>query len=164
MRFEYILLIMLTVFPLIYKLGYWQAIFSQQNYSIRNFTGYLLSQQGRESLFHFWTLLEFPVFLVCFVPFFDPNFEYLFYPMFFYFLVFYNVFVLWKLFRKKMHVPKLDVLTIVVVFFVILEYIGPIIYPISIYITIMSTLLFVPVYFMASSLALYIFTPKKTYE
>lgn len=162
MRFEYILLLMLTVFPLIYKLGYWQAVLAEKNSNIREFFSYIISKQGRESLFHFWTLLEFPILVVCFIPFFDPNFEYLFYPMFFYFLVFYNVFVLGKIFRKKIHLPNTSRLSYLTIFLVLLEYISPILYPISIYVTIMATLLFIPLYIMFSSFILTLFTTKIT--
>lgn len=162
MRFEYILLLMLTVFPLIYKLGYWQAVFVEKNSNIRDLISYIISKQGRESLFHFWTLLEFPVFIICIVPFFDPNFEYLFYPMFFYFLVFYNVFVLGKMFRRKIFLPSFSKLSYFTIFLVLLEYISPIFYPMSIYVTIMSTLLFIPLYIMFSSFLLSLFIPKIT--
>ncbi len=162
MRFEYILLLMLTVFPLIYKLGYWQAVFTEKDSNIRDFISYIMSKQGRESLFHFWTLLEFPIFIVCLVPFFDPNFEYLFYPMFFYFLVFYNVFVLGKIFRKKIHLPNASWISYLTIFLVLLEYISPTLYPISIYVTIMSTLLFIPLYIIFSSFILTLFIPKIT--
>jgi hypothetical protein len=161
MRFEYILLVILSVFPLIYKLWYWQSIFQQQWNSILHFSKFFLTKEGRESVFHFWTALELPIFILSFVPLFNHPFEYLFYSMFFYFLVIYNVFVLWKIFRKKINLPVKNLFLCLVLSFVWIFFILLLVYPLSIYAYIASTLLFIPILLIISQLILNIVANKK---
>lgn len=145
MRFEYILLLILSVFPLIYKLWYWQHIFKLHSYNMRDFLNFLPTKQGRESMFHFWTSLEFPIFILAFVPLIDKPFEYFFYSIFFYFLVLYNIFVLGKILRKKIYLPEKNALSYIIFSIIIFLFSLPILFPLSIYLYISSVLLWIPV-------------------
>lgn len=146
MRFEYILLLILSVFPLIYKLWYWQHIFKLQSNNIWSFIKFLVTKEGRESVFHFWTSLELPIFVLSFGPIFNPPFEYFFYSIFFYFLVFYNIFVLWKIFRKKIFLPEKNIILLITLTLIWLLFSLPIFFQLSIYLYITSILLFIPLW------------------
>jgi len=148
MRVEYIFLTILSLLPLMYKIWYWQRILLELKSKKQSFRKYLLSKQGRESCFHFWTLLEFPILLVWFFPLTDSNFEYLWYPMFFYFMLIYNIYVIWKVFRKKIFFPRINLIFLWIVVFSLSLLSLSSVYPQSIYILISSILLIIPFIFL----------------
>jgi len=150
MRFEYVLLLLLSIFPLIYKLWYWQQVFVEQWKSISQFYSYLISKQAKNSYTHFWTILEIPVLLVCIIPILDPPFEYLFYSMFFYFLILYNIFIFWKIWRKKIHLPNKNIFSLILWLIISMTLMIPIIYPITIYLFISWALLSIPIYIIVT--------------
>ena len=161
MRFEYILLLILSVFPLIYKLWYWQTVFDEYSNSIRNFSSYFITKQGRENCSHFWTLLELPIFFFAFLPLFYTPFEYLYYSIFFYFLVIYNIFVLGKILRKKIYLPQRNIFLCITFLIIWAFFIVPIIFPLSIYIYISSVLLLIPLILVISQSIMHVCHYKK---
>lgn len=156
MRMEYIFLVILTILPLLYKIWYWQYIFYKHKNKVQTFRIYLLSKQGRESCFHFWTLVEFPILLAWILPLIDSNFEYLWYPMFFYFMLIYNIYVLWKLLRKKIYLPIKDIFLVQILWVIWVWFLIPIIFPVSIYLYITSVLLCIPFFIIISYWILHI--------
>lgn len=149
MRFEYILLLILSMLPILYKLWYWDAVFRENNNSIQKTLHFLKTQEGREKLFHFWSILELPLFLLSFVVFIDEPFEILLFPAFFYLLLLYNVFVIGKILRKNLEYPSITLYTSFIVWCILLSM------SISIYLNnnlvytaISHLLLFIPLYFI----------------
>jgi len=145
MRVEYIFLLILSLLPLIYKIWYWQQIFLEQKKWDIDFWKYLLRKQGRASYTHFWTMLEFLIMLAWILPIIDKNFEYLWYPMFFYFLIIYNIYVLWKILRKKIFLPQADIMFLCITLLSMILLSLSIVFSQSIYFLISMTLLFIPI-------------------
>lgn len=145
MRIEYIFLLILSLLPLTYKIWYWQHIFLQQKRLNIHFWKYLVGKQGRKTYFHFWTLLEFPVMLAWILPLLDSNFEYLWYPMFFYFLIMYNIYVIWKILRKKIYYPHINIIFLWIIVISLFFLSISLYFSRSIYILISLILLSIPV-------------------
>jgi len=160
MRFEYILLLILSIFPLIYKLWYWQRVFLEYENNIRQFIYFLTSKQGRKQCSHFWTLLEIPIFLLAIVPIFNAPFEYFYYSILFYFLIIYNIFVLWKICRKKIYLPIKNIFLIQILSVIWVIFIIPVFFPVSIYLYITSILLCIPLYIIVTQCIIRLFTRK----
>jgi len=151
MRFEYILLLILSVLPIVYKLWYWDSIFRKQNYSIKEFFQYIKTREWRDRLLHFWTILEIPIFLISFIIFINEPFEILLFNAFFYLLLLYNIFVIGKIVRKNIDYPRISILIFGVLGCTIFDLIVSMYMSyIFIYTIISGVLLFMPVYFIAS--------------
>lgn len=164
MRFEYILLICIFLLPCIYKLWYWQDVFRSQNNDIKNFGSFVKSREGSESLLHFWVFLEIPLLCMSILPFFNPPFEIFLFSIMFYFGLLYNVFVIGKILRKKIQFPKINIILILTVIFLIFD--GVLALSIDerfLYIFLVSLLLFMPLYFIIA-IFLSKFLNKKTTE
>lgn len=144
MRFEYVLLLLLSILPLIYKLWYWQYVFREQENSVRGFWKYFFSREGRDSYSHFWTILELPILCMGVLPMLSLPFEYLFYGIFFYFLVIYNIFVWGKILRKKIYFPHKNKETFLSIALVACFSSIVFLFPISVYVFIICTLLSIP--------------------
>jgi len=150
MRIEYILLIVLFVLPIMYKLWLWGSIFESQSYDLKNFYQYIKTQPGKRYIYHFWILLEFPIFLLSFIPLFDSPFEILLYSFMFYFGVLYNIFVIWKILRKNFIVPIYHKIIFLVFLLILIEGIFTVlVYEKYLYTYLSWLLLFMPVYFIA---------------
>lgn len=151
MRFEYILLIILFTLPVMYKLSLWASIFESQNYDFKKFYTYLKTRQGREQIFHFWILLELPIFIVSFIPFFSAPLEILLFSIMFYFAILYNIFVVWKILRKKIIIPKYHFILFLVFLLIFIDGVFWILlYEKYVYTYVSWLLLFMPVYFIAA--------------
>lgn len=151
MRFEYILLLFLSILPIVYKLWYWEEIFKNNKYSLKLFFRYIKTAQWRDKLFHFWTTLEIPLFLISFVVFISAPFEILLFNAFLYLLLLYNVFVIWKILRKTIEYPSKSALIFLVILCMLFDILATFyINSMLIYVAISSVLLFAPLYFIAS--------------
>ena len=113
--FDYIELFILAFLPMLYKLLFWLYTIQLKEYRWDRFKEYLLTNQGKTALFSVFSIVEFVLFIVSaliWIPYFIKT-PYLvtfwgtFYHIFFWFLVIENIFVLWKLFRKRILKPKL---------------------------------------------------------
>ena len=93
MTLELIMLLGLTILPIFYKLNLWLHLFEKKNF---------LSPWSKKKLFSFWFPIELLLFVLSLSLSFDKNLEIIFFPIVFYFLCFYNIFVLWKIFRKRL--------------------------------------------------------------
>lgn len=151
MRFEYILLICVFILPIIYKLWYWQDIFEQNDYNLSKFWKYIRSKQGNESLLHFWIFLEIPILCLSIVPLFNPPFEIFLYNIMLYFGLLYNIFVLGKIFRKKMIFPRVNNIFIFTVLLFLFDWVASyLVNYIYLYIFLSCWLLLMPLYFIAA--------------
>jgi hypothetical protein len=142
MPFEYILLLIVSIFPIKYKLSYWSYFFSQWNQSMRSIL---------KHSYHFWIFVEIPIFVMSFVVFFDQVFELFLYSIFFYFLLLYNVFVIGKTMRWYNYTfmsNKVSYLSIVLLFLSLAPLF--ILYTASVYFIISTLMLFIPIYFYVS--------------
>jgi len=142
MRFEYVFLIWLSILPIIYKLAYWQISMKETDYKIFS------TKQGRERLFHFWFFLELPFFLLAFVPFIQDAFEILLYGLFFYFLILYNIFVVWKIVRKKINFPVINWQSVCIVLILLSQWLLLYFYPMCIYAALGWSFVLMPIYFL----------------
>ena len=107
LTFEQILLILALILPIVYKYSFWFYTIQLKEYRWDRFREYILSPQWKRAIFNFWFFIELPLFIVSFSVFFDKWLELILFPVIFWFLVIYNIFVIWKIKRKKILVPKL---------------------------------------------------------
>lgn len=90
MDFEHTLLLLLFILPLAYKMAFWKDIFGRDwTFSAKIKLGYS----------HFWTYIEFPLFLGSFVVYFNPDLEIFFYNFLLYLFALMHVFLFWKILR-----------------------------------------------------------------
>lgn len=155
MRFEYILLICVFILPIIYKLWYWQSIFMSQNNDIKEFSSFIKSKQGNDSILHFWIFLEIPILCLSIVPLFNAPFEIFLYSIMFYFALLYNIFVIWKILRKKILYPKVNRILLLTVLVILCDWILSFLIDVKyLYVFLASLLLFMPIYLLVTLMLL----------
>lgn len=146
----YILLLIISILPIFYKLSFWFYTIQLKEYRIDRFKEYLSTLQWKNALFNFWFFLELPLLIISLTVFFNKAFENIVYPITFYFLLIQNIFVLWKIFRLKIKIPKftkrllvtktlLVLILIILLYFVLTKNTG------FIYLYILSILNFTPI-------------------
>ncbi len=106
MAIDYIWLLLLIILPLFYKISFWSFLIQLKEYRIDRIKEYIKTPQWNHALFNFWFIIELCLLIYAITIFFNSRLEILVYPAFFYFLIFQNIFVLWKIFRKKLILPK----------------------------------------------------------
>lgn len=155
MRFEYVLLICAFVLPTIYKIWLWQNIFDSRSNEVRKIWKFLKSKQGSDALLHFWIFLELPLFALCIVPFFNPPFEIFLFSIMFYFALLYNIFVIWKILRKKILYPKVNRILLLTVLVILCDWILSFLIDVKyLYVFLASLLLFMPIYLLVTLMLL----------
>ena len=163
MLIDYLILLILVFLPIYYRYSLWLYCLESVEYDVNSFFDILKTTEWKNVIFNFWFFIEiilliFTIFLII-----NPPFEIIYYNIFFYFLILQNIFVLWKIFRKKMLIgtmQKTNLITILLLLFFfclglfVINYIQiwQILYPYLI-----LTLLFSPI---LSSLIIF-FIPKK---
>ena len=120
MQFEHFLLLILAILPFIYKYSFWLYTIQLKEYRWDRLKEYLSTKQWKSAIFNMWFFLELPLLIGSFVIFYDKNFEIIIFPIIFYFMITYNVFVLWKVIRKNLLKPKLTSRLLLIVAFFIL--------------------------------------------
>jgi len=90
MTLEFIMLLSLTILPIYYKMNLWVYLFEQKKFS---------SDFWKQKLFNFWFPIELLFLILSYGLFYDSKLEIIFFPIFFYLLAFYNIFVIWKMVR-----------------------------------------------------------------
>lgn len=116
---EYYLLLFLSILPLINRFLFWFYVIQLKEYRCDRFREYLLTPQWKSALFNMWTVIELPLLFVSLAIFINPPFEIIIYNVLFVFLIIQNIFVIRKLFSKKILKPKLTwrlALTIILFF------------------------------------------------
>jgi UDP-N-acetylmuramoyl-tripeptide--D-alanyl-D-alanine ligase len=106
MNWENVLLTLLFTLPFFYKLSFWLYTIQLKEYRLDRFKEYIITPQGKQAVFNFWFLIEVPFFLICFSIFYNDLLSFIFIPVLFHFLLIENVFVLWKIFRKRVLIPQ----------------------------------------------------------
>lgn len=162
MNWNYIILLLVFLFPLFYRFLLWRDIFSHRNYTLLNMKEYFVSREGREQLFHFLVFLEMPFFVMSFSLVFDPKMEIFLFPLTFYFLLIENIFVFGRIFRKDISFARWTYRdTLALVFFCGLFFIAFTYLPDNfIYYIVFGSLFLLPVYFLMLS-SVFSFLKKK---
>lgn len=93
MSFELILLLLCTILPVFYTANLGLFLYEWKKY---------LTTFWKNKLINFWFPIIGLLFILSFWLFFDKNLEMIFFPICFYFLIIYNIYVLWKVFRGKL--------------------------------------------------------------
>lgn len=145
MSFDYIMLLLVSFLPILYKLLFWLYVFQLKDYRIDRLRDYFSTSQWKNAIFNFWFLIEIPVFILSFTYLIYSPLEYILFNLVFYFLLLQNIFVLWKVFRKRIFKPKLTsrLLLLISVYVLLLSIIYNFIWN-YIYVFIMLCLVFTP--------------------
>jgi UDP-N-acetylmuramoyl-tripeptide--D-alanyl-D-alanine ligase len=125
---DYILLLIVSALPILYKYSFWLYAIQLKEYRWDRFKEYLTTPQWFSAIFSFWFLIELPLIIATSTIFFDPMFEIIIYPVIFYFLIIQNIFVIWKMIRKKIIKPKMTSRLLITVFILWIGIIGTIYY------------------------------------
>ena len=150
-EFSQLLLILLTILPFFYKYSFWLYTIQLKKYRWDRFREYLGTPQWKRAVFNFWFFIEFPLLIVWSTIFLNRLFEYMIFPVIFYFLVFYNIFVLWKLRRRNFLKPKFTGRILMVILLLIIWTIVDFYFILfgaywsSVYVYILGSLIFAPV-------------------
>ncbi|MDQ7009116.1 MAG: UDP-N-acetylmuramoyl-tripeptide--D-alanyl-D-alanine ligase [Candidatus Gracilibacteria bacterium] len=112
--FDYILLFILALLPLFYKLSFWLYTIQLKEYRFDRFKEYIFTKQGKSALFNIFFILELFLlvyYLMIWGIYFSENvyniaFWGIGYNIMFYYLVILNIFVIGKIFRKRILKPK----------------------------------------------------------
>ena len=106
MQFWQLLLILVLILPLIYKYSFWLYTIQLKEYRWDRFKEYIFTPQWKSALFNFWFFIELPLLLLSASIFLDIYLIHIIHPIIFYFLVFVNIFVIWKIIRWRFLKPK----------------------------------------------------------
>jgi UDP-N-acetylmuramoyl-tripeptide--D-alanyl-D-alanine ligase len=115
MVFEYYLLLILAILPILYKYSFWFYVVQLKEYRWDRFKEYLNTNQWKSALINIWSLIELPLFLMWFIVLFNSPFKIINFNILFYFLIIYNLFVIWKIVRKKLIKPKITARLLVII-------------------------------------------------
>ena len=113
--FDYTLLFVLATLPLIYKLFFWLYTIQLKEYRWDRFSEYLWTKQWNSAVFSVFFLVELILLIFSLIIWFiylsgSPYyivFWGVFYHIFFWYLIILNIFVIWKILRKKFLKPKI---------------------------------------------------------
>ena len=122
--FDYAILLVLAFLPLIYKLFFWLYTIQLKEYRLDRFNEYLRTKQWKSALFNIFFIIEvilmlYYIFIWWFFLSGNPYhiaFWGIGYNIMFYYLLILNIFVLWKIFRKKLLMPKFTSRIIILLF------------------------------------------------
>jgi len=106
MEINYELLISLSILPILNKVLFWFFTIQLKEYRFDRFKEYLFTNQWKKAIFNFLFYIEFPVFIFVFWYYFSPLFEKMAFQVVIYLLLIESVFVLSKMLRRKMIIPK----------------------------------------------------------
>jgi len=104
---EHYLLLILAILPLFYKYAFWFYTIQLKDYRWDRFKEYLFTPQWNSALVNIWTVIELPLLLVSFIVFINSPFEIIIYNVLFVFLLIQNLFVIRKIFSKRILAPKI---------------------------------------------------------
>jgi len=120
MQLWQLLLILVTILPLFYKYSFWFYTIQLKEYRWDRFKEYIFTPQWKSAILNFWFFIELPVLFFSIMIFIDKNLIYLIHPVVFYFLVFVNIFVIWKIFRWRILKPKITGRLLITVLFLLI--------------------------------------------
>lgn len=103
-----IIILLLSIFPLLYKLFFWLYVIQLKEYRWDRFNEYLHTKQWKNWLIWFLTIFEFPILSLLILALLIPEiFYWIVTIILFYILIIINIFVIWKFIRKKVLKPKI---------------------------------------------------------
>lgn len=113
--FDYALLVVLAFLPILYRLFFWLYVIQLKEYRWDRFKEYISTKQGKSALFNIFFVIELILlifYLFIWWIYLSWNIYYIAfwgiaYQMMFYYLILLNIFVIWKIFRKKLLKPKI---------------------------------------------------------
>lgn len=121
---EYVLMFLVLILPLYYKYNFWLYLIQLKDYRWDRFKDFFHTPQWKQALFNIWFFIELPLFLLSFYVFFNSSFEIIFFNQLFYFLIIQNIFVIWKILRKKILKPKKTFRAIIILLLLIITITG----------------------------------------
>ncbi len=123
-KIDYIVLFILAFLPLLYKLFFWLYTIQLKEYRFDRFKEYLYTKQWKQALFNVFFIVELILlfyyiwvyFLVYTKNIYAIAFLGVWYNIFFYYLLFLNLFVIWKIVRKRILKPKITTRLLILLF------------------------------------------------
>jgi len=122
--FDYILLFILAFLPMLYKLLFWLYTIQLKEYRLDRFGEYLRTKQWKSALFNIFFIIE--IFLLFYYIIiwwiylywnaYNIAFWWIWYNIMFYYLLILNIFVIWKILRKRILKPKFTSRLIILLF------------------------------------------------
>lgn len=100
-----IILLVLFILPFFYKTFFWLYTIQLKDYRLDRFKEYILTPQWKGALFNFWFMIEFPILLFILLIYSKFNLVWVVFNMLFYLLILENIFVIWKIIRKRIILP-----------------------------------------------------------
>jgi hypothetical protein len=116
MTFEQFLLMCVSILPIFYVYSFWFYTIQLKEYRWDRFREYIWTPQWKKAIFNFWFFIELPLFVWRFSIYFDSWLELIIAPVIFYFLIFFNIFVIWKILRKRIIKPKITKRLLITIF------------------------------------------------
>ena len=150
MQLWQLLLILVAILPLFYKYSFWFYTIQLKEYRWDRFKEYIFTPQWKSAILNFWFFIELPVLIFSIMIFIDKNLIYLIHPVVFYFLVFVNIFVIWKIFRWRILKPKITWRLLITLVFLLIWFVIDFYFILfawywnAIYAYILASLLFAP--------------------
>ena len=105
---EYILLIILAILPVFYRYSFWLIQAQNNQYNDKKYWDLLNSSAWKQAIYNFWWYIETFILILAIRVALTPIYEIIFYKVYFYLLIIMNIFVLWKILRNKITLPKYD--------------------------------------------------------
>jgi len=106
MEINYKLLFLLSILPIFNKFLFWSFTIQLKEYRLDRFKDYIFTTQWKKAIFNFLIYLEIPVFIIVFWYYFNILFESIAFQLVSYLLLIETVFVISKIIRSKMIIPK----------------------------------------------------------
>lgn len=120
METNYKILFILAILPLINKYLFWFFTIQLKEYRIDRFKEYLTTAQWKNAIFNIWAYIEIPVAVFTILYIMNPLLENSIFNVIIYLLWFETIFVISKIIKKKIYLPKLTarfLLTFVILIF-----------------------------------------------
>lgn len=95
---QYYPIFIVLVFPLIYKILYWNQAFAQKD-NQQSFRVFF-----KEKSYSFWIFMDIALAAWALLVFINPLYEVFLYNIYFYYFLLYNIFVFGKIFRRRIHI------------------------------------------------------------
>jgi len=105
--FEHYIILILAFLPFLFRLFFWLYVIQLKEYRWDRFKEYINTPQWNSALINMWSIIEFILLIISFYTIFNKIFEIIILPVFFYFLIIQNIFILRKIIKNRVFVPKI---------------------------------------------------------
>ena len=157
---EYYILISLSIIPFIYKYLFWIFVIQLKEYRLDRFFDYIKTPQWIKAIFQFLFFIDAIILILFSVFLLNTWFEKYFQIILFILLWVENLFIFWRIIKKRLFKPKITwrlALTLIIILFIIFAFF---ILIKNIYIFLLTNFIFSPVIIL---LAIFISSPIITY-